>query len=381
MNEVNSLLNKTLNLTEVIGVISLILSLYFSIHLRLQQKKKSNRSLSFFFLLFTLIQFFSLVFDLGYKVEATFLIGVFVSARLCMPPMLYIYLEKVANKKQESSFSTFPHFIVPLFFGLAVIILLTISFSLNQQSELYRLLTRTTLYLTLFAHFFVFILLNIIYVYKSYKIISRHQFQIDNYFSYDEGINLRWTKILIWGYIFFTLLTCISDVFPNFPEWIYNLFVISFISFIGYNGIHQSDIFTTTTVEVETGITEESKESSETESTQAEDKFKSLLDRIINLMIFDKIYLNQDLTIVDLTKILNVNSKYIAQSISNEYNVNFVNFINSYRVEYAKKLLKDSSYSNYTIEAIGQTSGFKSKSAFYNAFKKTTGLTPSEYKG
>ena len=62
------------------------------------------------------------------------------------------------------------------------------------------------------------------------------------------------------------------------------------------------------------------------------------------------------------------------------YQQNFVTFINAYRIEYAKNLLNNPEKNNLTIEAIGQGSGFKSKSAFNNAFKKITGINPSDFK-
>ena len=59
--------------------------------------------------------------------------------------------------------------------------------------------------------------------------------------------------------------------------------------------------------------------------------------------------------------------------------MNFVSFVNSYRIAEAKKLLLDPNKYNLTIEAIGNESGFKSKSAFNGAFKKITGMTPSAF--
>ena len=57
-----------------------------------------------------------------------------------------------------------------------------------------------------------------------------------------------------------------------------------------------------------------------------------------------------------------------------------MSYINHFRINSAKELLKNAEYEHYTIEAIGGMSGFKSKSAFNSAFKKITGYTPSEYK-
>ena len=60
--------------------------------------------------------------------------------------------------------------------------------------------------------------------------------------------------------------------------------------------------------------------------------------------------------------------------------MNFASYINSYRRNDAKHMLKDPKTSHFKIEAIAEMCGFKSKSAFNTAFKKIVDLTPSEYR-
>jgi AraC-like DNA-binding protein len=62
------------------------------------------------------------------------------------------------------------------------------------------------------------------------------------------------------------------------------------------------------------------------------------------------------------------------------FNQNFRDFINKYRIEESKFLLKNKSNGNKTILEIAYEVGFNSKSAFNAAFKKFTGLTPKEYR-
>jgi AraC-like DNA-binding protein len=57
--------------------------------------------------------------------------------------------------------------------------------------------------------------------------------------------------------------------------------------------------------------------------------------------------------------------------------ISFVEWLNSFRIEYAKNLLL--SNDQYTIDALSTMSGFSSRSAFYAAFKKITQITPTEY--
>jgi AraC-like DNA-binding protein len=72
--------------------------------------------------------------------------------------------------------------------------------------------------------------------------------------------------------------------------------------------------------------------------------------------------------------------KYVSQVINEYYQQNFNTFLNSYRIKEACKRLGDlEHYGNYTIEAISESVGFKSRSTFVSSFKRITGLTPSQY--
>ncbi len=76
-----------------------------------------------------------------------------------------------------------------------------------------------------------------------------------------------------------------------------------------------------------------------------------------------------DMSVSGLSKIINTNS-----------NTNFSDFVNAFRVAQVKELLASNEFSEYTIAAIGLECGFNSKSTFYSAFKKNTGITPVQYK-
>jgi AraC-like DNA-binding protein len=59
---------------------------------------------------------------------------------------------------------------------------------------------------------------------------------------------------------------------------------------------------------------------------------------------------------------------------------NFYNFVNSYRVEESKTLLTSPKHQHLSMLGIAFEAGFNSKTAFYTAFKKMTGVSPTEFK-
>ena len=65
--------------------------------------------------------------------------------------------------------------------------------------------------------------------------------------------------------------------------------------------------------------------------------------------------------------------------LNKNLNQNFYSYINSLRVEEAKKLLIENRGGKYSIEGIGYMAGFNSKTTFNTVFKAQTGMSPSEY--
>ncbi len=85
----------------------------------------------------------------------------------------------------------------------------------------------------------------------------------------------------------------------------------------------------------------------------------------------------QKLTLSDLAKKLGYDYNYMSRYFHNAFNMTFSDFVNIYRMETATRLLEDTDES---ITAIAFKSGFQSVRAFNNFFKKSTSLSPSEYR-
>ena len=104
------------------------------------------------------------------------------------------------------------------------------------------------------------------------------------------------------------------------------------------------------------------------------------LQRLLNVMNTDKPYMDGGLTLQKLAKALAMPPNHLSQIINEQLNQNFFDFINSHRIEEAKRMLVDPARPHYTILAISEEVGFNSKSAFNAAFKKHTDMTPSEFR-
>lgn len=107
---------------------------------------------------------------------------------------------------------------------------------------------------------------------------------------------------------------------------------------------------------------------------------EQILPRLIVLMEKEKIYLEPDLTLKKLSERLHVHYNHLSQIINEHLETSFNDYINKYRIEEARKKLTDPKEARKNILEIAYDTGFYSKSVFNTAFKKFTGLTPTEYR-
>ena len=115
---------------------------------------------------------------------------------------------------------------------------------------------------------------------------------------------------------------------------------------------------------------------------------KSLLDlklleqyqlQLEQLMERDRPYLDPNLTIRDLAKILGIPPNHLSQVLNGGFDKNFAEYINSYRLEIFKAKAADPAQQHLTILALAYDSGFNSKTVFNTFFKKMMGMTPRAY--
>lgn len=87
--------------------------------------------------------------------------------------------------------------------------------------------------------------------------------------------------------------------------------------------------------------------------------------------------LEQDLSLAALSDEFHLNPQYISQLFKNEIGVNFLTYLTNIRIEHAKKLLISTSLS---VADIAQRSGYGDYRVFTKVFKKSEGITPSQYR-
>lgn len=103
------------------------------------------------------------------------------------------------------------------------------------------------------------------------------------------------------------------------------------------------------------------------------------LEEVRRFAAQESFFCSQNPTLKKLAEAFRTHPNTLSRLINQETDGNFNDFINNFRIKLAIERLKSQEYQNHTIEGIGQSVGFRSKSSFYQAFKKQIGTSPSAY--
>jgi AraC-like DNA-binding protein len=105
-----------------------------------------------------------------------------------------------------------------------------------------------------------------------------------------------------------------------------------------------------------------------------------LKNKLEELFENKEIYMNNDLSLSTTASKLKTNTSYLSGLINQDYECNFNQFVNKYRIEKACEYLSNKDKDIYSVEGIAKIVGFKSKSVFNQAFKEITGVNPSTFR-
>lgn len=114
------------------------------------------------------------------------------------------------------------------------------------------------------------------------------------------------------------------------------------------------------------------------DETEESHNLKAVFDRLQVSLKDEKIYTDPDLSLSKICELIKSNEKYVSSAIASYAKTNYSNFINFYRINEAKRLIYETNSLN--LNEVMYASGFNSRTTFYTAFKKHTGMSPKQFK-
>jgi AraC-like DNA-binding protein len=289
-------------------------------------------------------------------------------------PLLYYYVKSLTHKSFRFSVRDIVHFLPFILFTLYNMCFIIISVINSTHYAHLVNISYSSKIISLFQLAQIFFYIFIIKRTQSAYIVDVNNIRSDNGkidFKLLNAIILALTGVF--GLSAVSLIIWISNIdINNADNLIIPLLITFVIYYVGYLGIKQPDV-----ISVDEEITNLKKyEKSTLTKEMSEDGLKNLLE----LMNTEKPFLDNEITLLKLANALSLSPHHLSQIINENLHLSFFDFINSYRIKEACKMLASTDYQKYTILAISMNVGFNSKSTFNTAFKKFTNKTPSEYK-
>ena len=216
-------------------------------------------------------------------------------------------------------------------------------------------------------------------------IAYRRAIQIFNETQADDiGAYIEWLSIFTYWALIFGVGCGLLTFLPDEYVFIWILSSIPFYSYLFYS--YQNYLLFYEQVEnaFEQDIQSEEEllTNSETEHEIVSEKevprsYTEFIERVDNWIKTDG-YVQQGLTIKELSKILYTNRTYLSAYIKTTYKMTFREWITSLRLEYAKNILKK--HPEINIQKLAESSGFLSRSNFIKLFSEKEGCTPAKWK-
>ena len=185
-------------------------------------------------------------------------------------------------------------------------------------------------------------------------------------FSYfrNPGPRIVWFRNFV---IFNILLIAIS--FVRVEPFVYAIFYLLYIALILYQVLGESSFLSPLPIG-----------NKYKKSTLSPAIKSAILEKLESVMDENKFYQRDDASLTRLAEELGATTHHLSQVLNESLKISFQDLIARYRVREACRMLREKEYAQVKIENIATTVGYNSKSAFNTAFKKRTGLTPSDYR-
>ena len=313
---------------------------------------------------------------------------------LVLPPSYWLYMRALtSDKRHEFRLNDIWHFVPfilgwPAALGLWHLVQLSEAGALAETESLLVILNIAFVLLMFLAFPFVQFTF---YLYKVVRRMLTYRDRLKDQFSSTEGRELTWT-IWIGGLVslywvsefgvgiatFIWRALTEQSISVGFSEGSASTAIIAFVLVwsLSIFGLRQNKGLSELTSEVA-----ETPDVSETEkyknSALSEPQLESFADRIEQQMQSGRLFEDPNLTLRGLASEVGILPNYVSQTLNAKIGKTFFDYVNDYRVEAAKKVLHTTQLPAHDVAL---EVGFNSRSAFYRAFKNTTGMTPKQFR-
>lgn len=353
----------------------------------IQNNNNANKWLSF--LLFLCAMYIA-PYMLGYagwysrKVTREILYFIPFMQVLLIGPVIFFYTKSLLNSTFKISKKEYYHFIPALIYLIYSLIVFITDKLILDEFYFYadgRDKDMANWYQIAGIISMVYYLIASLKFYKNYKklVFDKVSFADSILFEWIPNFLIAFLSIVVLRVLLFLLNPEWGNFGNQFWHYIAFSIVVLYVSVNGYaNAVKMSFLNDVNSESI--NVYQESDEDYKTKQDNTNlEEIEFWKDKILHLVESEKVFKNPTLTLSDLSKLLNTNTKNISKSINSGFNMNFNDFINHYRIEAVKEKLQKEEHKTSTLLGIAFDCGFNSKATFNRAFKKSIDLSPKDY--
>jgi AraC-like DNA-binding protein len=221
----------------------------------------------------------------------------------------------------------------------------------------------------------------VVYWILSFVSLRRYQKMLGHYASRVDNVTLNWLKYFLIGIISIVFLW-IHESFFHIP-WLLTLTPFGYLMAVlalGFFALRQEEIFPYKQQDAQV-IREIILDDKRKKARLSDTRVEELKAIIVNLMAVKKPFLDPNLSLPELGRLLDVSTHDLSFVLNAGFGESFFQFVNRYRVEEASRLLLSDKHRHLNMIGIAFEAGFNSKTTFNTTFKKLKGQSPSEFAG
>ncbi len=103
-------------------------------------------------------------------------------------------------------------------------------------------------------------------------------------------------------------------------------------------------------------------------------------DQIEAFLVKGKNYHNPSFSAKRLAEMVGVSPYKLSRILKREFGMSYTDIVHAYRIQDAKRYLKDKRLESVSVDDIGAMVGFHNRQSFFEAFRNTTGTTPDKFR-
>lgn len=225
----------------------------------------------------------------------------------------------------------------------------------------------------------------VVYLIFSFLKLKKHQKNIENITASTAEINLDWLLYFLYSVAAMVLIWFFEQFLMPYQQaasWYTPVYLIA-IFCLGYFALRQKEVFPFSkkeAVEIEEIFSEnETRAAAARRQISSPEKLESLKIQLLQKMETQKPHLDPELNLPGLAQKMGLSVHEMSELVNDGFGENFAQFVNRYRVEESKVLLLSEKHTHLSMVGIAFEAGFNSKTAFNTAFKKMTGVSPTNF--